>query len=415
MRKSVHPIQIDMMARMTGKLEVRQRSATSANFLFCFFFLLFPILSRTDRCDKCSHPPPVEFAGNDYLPSSYNINSHKSLPDLHSQSNRYSPHSDRLSGRGNRSIKSGSSFNHGSIGSSGHYTRKSEPCCQQVALKEPAKLEYFRDSGFSTQHSDDYNVFRYDFVADSHTDADAFCPLEFSTPEVPKAFQDDYVGESSPMKYPNDRQQSNGRSSTAAGAGYVGRQEMSTIKTTKIDNRNDLSPTEQELSPPLGTFKRQKCLRFKNRRSRCSSPSGRNCNYSERSDDRKPILRSKSDISDRYWNRKNAKPIRSSPSGSAKDKQQTHKNESFSELVQFFDQLGLSDQEYEECIGFESAASSPVFFSDSSTVDSNQLPDSTETQQTIQPYRPPETTSIVERNARIIKWLCNCKKLRMAK
>lgn len=354
------------------------------------------------RCDQCSHPPPVEFAGNDYLPSSYNINSHKSLPDLHSQSNRYSPHSDRLSGRGNRSIKSGSSFNHGSVGSSGHYTRKSEPCCKQNAIKEPAKLQYFRDSGFSTQHSDDYNVFRYDFVDDSLTDA--FCPLEFSTPEVPKAFQDDYVDGGSPMKYPKS---ANVRSTTARGRG-----EMSTIKTTKIDNRNDASPTEQDLSPPLGTFKRQKCLRFKNRRSRCSSPSGRNCSYSEHSDDRKPILRSKSDISDRYWNRKDAKAM---TSGGAKDQLPQHKNESFTELVQFFDQLGLSDQEYEEFIEFEPHSSSPVFFSDSSTVDSNQLPDSTETQQTIQPYRPPETTSIVERNARIIKWLCNCKKLRMAK
>lgn len=331
---------------------------------------------------------------------------------MHSQSNRYSPHSDRLSGRGNRSIKSGSSFNHSSIGSSGDYTRKSEPCCKEGALNEPAKLEYFRDSGFSTQHSDDYNVFRYDFVDDGH--GNAFCPLEFSTPEVPKAFQDDYVDEGSPMKYAQNRQPTNARSSAAAG--FIGRTDMSTMKTTKIDNRNDLSPTEQELSPPLGTFKRQKCLRFKNRRSRCSSPSGRHCNYSERSDDRKPILRSKSDIGDRYWHRKEAKSMRSSPSGGGgdKDKHQAHKNEGFSELVQFFDQLGLSDQEYEEFIGIESPSSSPVFFSDSSTVDSNQLPDSTETQQTIQPYRPPETTSIVERNARIIKWLCNCKKLQMA-
>lgn len=347
------------------------------------------------------------------------------MPDLHSQSNRYSPHSDRLSGRGgNRSIKSGSSFNHGSIGSSGHYTRKSEPCSKQAAHREPAKLEYFRDSGFSTQHSDDYNVFRYDFVDDNQTDA--FCPLEFSTPEVPKAFQDDYVDEQgSPMKYVTNERQ---KSSAARSSNYGNRNDrndVSTMKTTKIDNRNDISPTEQDLSPPLGTFKRQKCLRFKHRRSRCSSPSGRNCCYSEMQqqqtdEDRKPILRSKSDISDRYWNRKEAKALHVSTTGAGKDKAAStgtasHKSEMFTELVHFFDQLGLSDQEYEEFIGFESNQSSPVFFSDSSTVDSNHLPDSTETQQTIQPYRPPETTSIVERNARIIKWLCNCKKLQMAK
>lgn len=331
---------------------------------------------------------------------------------MHSQSNRYSPHSDKLSSRGNRSIKSGSSFNHGSIGSSGHFTRKSEPCCKQ-ALKEPAKLECFRDSGFSTQHSEDFNVFRYDFPAGHHEldQNEVFCPLEFSTPEVPKAFQDDYVDDVNSRGYlnPNDLKQ---MSPFACGDG-------STIKTTKIDNRGEVSPTEQDLSPPLGTFKRQKCLRFKNRRSRCSSPSGRNCNYSNRSDDRKPILRSKSDISDRYWNRK--EPEARSSSASNKEKL-NYKTESFSELVLFFEQLGMNDEQYEEFIirrsredGYDSNESSPVFFSDSSTVDSNQLPDSTETQQTIQPYRPPETTSIVERNARIIKWLCNCKKLQMAK
>lgn len=367
--------------------------------LFLFSFI---------RYDELTHPPPVEFIGNDYLPSSYNINSHKSLPDLHSQSNRYSPHSEQLSSRGNRSIKSGSSFNHGSIGSSGHFTRKSEPCCKQP-LKEPGKLEYFRDSGFSTQHSEDYNVFRYDFIDSQPTlpppldQNEDFCPLEFSTPEVPKAFQDEVKDSGSNiMKYSNDIHLD----------AYV---QGSTIKTTKIDNSNSLPPNETELSPPLGTFKRQKCLRFKNRRSRCSSPNGRNCNYSMSSDDRKPILRSKSDISDRYWNR-NEPPI-IKPINVGKEKQ-SHKSEIFSEMVLFFDQLGLSDEQYEEFITHsidDSNESSPVFFSDTSTVDSNQLPDSTETQPSIQPYRPPETTSIVERNARIIKWLCNCKKLQMAK
>lgn len=375
----------------------------------CFIEKLIKFLSSTFRYDEYTHPPPVEFIGNDYLPSSYNINSHKSLPDLHSQSNRYSPHSEQLSSRGNRSIKSGSSFNHGSIGSSGHFTRKSEPCCKQP-LKEPGKLEYFRDSGFSTQHSEDYNVFRYDFIdsqpalppplTDQNVD---FCPLEFSTPEVPKAFQDD-VNDSglNPIKYSNDQQ-----------CDAYGCMQMSTIKTTKIDNCNVLSPNET--SPPLGTFKRQKCLRFKNRRSRCSSPNGRNCNYSMNSDDRKPILRSKSDISDRYWNHNEPPLIK--PINIGKDKQ-SPRSDNLSEMVLFFDRLGLSDEEYEEFITqriVDSKHSSPVFFSDSSTVDSNQLPDSTETQPSIQSYRPPETTSIVERNARIIKWLCNCKKLQMVK
>lgn len=334
----------------------------------------------------------MDFEENDYLPLSYQINSHKSLPDLHSQLNRYSPHSERS--RGNLSIPG--SFNQGSVGSSGHYTRKSEPCCKQP-LPEPVKLEYFRDSGFSTQHSEDYNVFSYDFLDHQlATDPnDVFCPL----PEAPIAFQDDYVddGNKTPILFSGNEMQ------------------------PPIGGISGMDP---ELSPPLGTFKRQKCLRYKNRRSRCSSPSGRNCSYSARSDERKPILRSKSDISDTtHWNRKpwdrdddNMITTNKNFSGN-KEKQNNSKTESFSELIYFFDQLGLDDKQYQELGAredhYDSNESSPVFFSDTSTVDSNHLPDSTETQPAIQPYRPPETTSIVERNARIIKWLCNCKKLQI--
>lgn len=88
---------------------------------------------------------------------SNNINSHKSLPDLHTQISRHSPHSEALSScsRGNRSNRSGGSsgFNRDrdSGGSSGqiliqfsfinntkihlilgHFTQRSEPCCKQM-------------------------------------------------------------------------------------------------------------------------------------------------------------------------------------------------------------------------------------------------------------------------------------------
>lgn len=99
------------------------------------------------------------------------------------------------------------------------------------------------------------------------------------------------------------------------------------------------------------------------------------------------------------------------------------KSESLSQLEHFFDRLGLNDENYEEFIApkptgqtneNDSDQSSPLFFSDVSTVDSNRLPDSTETQpQLTAPYRPNEPPSIVERNARIIKWLCNCKKVQL--
>lgn len=128
------------------------------------------------------------------------------------------------------------------------------------------------------------------------------------------------------------------------------------------------------------------------------------------------------------------------------------KSESMCELEQFFDRLGLNDanyaanieaqgekrrsivkpkskskQSYEE----DSDGSSAVFFSDASTVDSTRIvaeqiiaqeaPVSTGAltaitvlnNQANNMYRPSEPTSIVERNARIIKWLCNCKKMQL--
>ncbi|KAB0805538.1 hypothetical protein PPYR_02508 [Photinus pyralis] len=116
---------------------------------------------------------------------------------------------------------------------------------------------------------------------------------------------------------------------------------------------------------PISTFKRQKCLRYKKDR---------------------PILRSKSDISDRYW-RPSDPPI--------------------SHLEQFFEQLGLTSDSYEDMLS-NSRSSSPVFFSDVSTIDSCRPIDNNE--YCPSSYRPSEPPSIVERNARIIKWLCNCRK-----
>ncbi|XP_019867056.1 uncharacterized protein LOC109596040 [Aethina tumida] len=119
--------------------------------------------------------------------------------------------------------------------------------------------------------------------------------------------------------------------------------------------------------PPPSTFKRQKCLRYKRDR---------------------PILRSKSDISDRYWR----------PSEPAT-----------SHLEQFFEQLGLTSDSYEEMLSGSRSSDSPVFFSDVSTVDSGRPVDNVD-HCPAQTYRPTEPPSIVERNARIIKWLCNCRK-----
>lgn len=119
------------------------------------------------------------------------------------------------------------------------------------------------------------------------------------------------------------------------------------------------------------TFKRQKCLRYKRDR---------------------PILRSKSDISDRYW-RPPEPPV--------------------SHLEQFFEHLGLTSDSYEDMLSNSRSSDSPVFFSDVSTVDSSRPIDNGDYYQPAT-FRPSEPPSIVERNARIIKWLCNCRKSQLS-
>lgn len=160
------------------------------------------------------------------------------------------------------------------------------------------------------------------------------------------------------------------------------------VETQKMDSRRDSGSSTQHSGgssyyccqepecrsraaypPPSSAFKRQKCLRYKRDR---------------------PILRSKSDISDRYW-----RPA---------DPPTSH-------LEQFFEHLGLTSDSYEDMLSDSRSSESPVYFSDISTVDSSRPIDTVE--YCPQSYRPSEPTSIVERNARIIKWLCNCRKSQM--
>ncbi|CRL00080.1 CLUMA_CG013362, isoform A [Clunio marinus] len=414
------------------------------------------------------------------------INSHKSLPDLHTQISRHSPHSEALSScsRGNRSNRSGSSgFNRDrdSGGSSGHFTHRSEPCCkqmeklmmtqqQQQQQKQQQQVnsnqiqhqhDYRRDSGSSTQHSGNsfyanQQQFRYDCIECRAKMRENETIFNFNFPvEVPEAFQDSY-------------QDSN---DTVRNTYYNQQQKISPItKSPSPDlSQEMLSPSSQNielspLSPPLGTFKRQKCLRFKNFRyyngsvSQISN-SQPNSLPVEADDDRRPILRSKSDVSDRYMNRESSAQNRreryhqtaeesfgSNGSGGSSG-YKMNKSDSLHELEQFFDQLGLDNENYTEIIvrtpkkhqrsasatlpvssysdNDESEHSSVVFFSDCSTIDSNRIiadsgPSYNGDQKNIQNnpanpnlYRPSEPPSIVERNARIIKWLCNCKKSRL--
>ncbi|XP_063982667.1 type-2 histone deacetylase 1 [Diachasmimorpha longicaudata] len=153
----------------------------------------------------------------------------------------------------------------------------------------------------------------------------------------------------------------------------------------------------------------------------------------------RPILRSKSDISDRYWRHDNSG---ANTERKKKPKQQHVQQQqqqpppppprppkSIAELENFFDRLGLDSDNYDRIIVPLSNSSSPVFFDSVSSVDSalglyswsghNQSSSNNDGQwqgnncsatneETSQ--RVSDPPSIVERNARIIKWLCQCRK-----
>ncbi|XP_065215288.1 uncharacterized protein LOC135841971 [Planococcus citri] len=79
-----------------------------------------------------------------------------------------------------------------------------------------------------------------------------------------------------------------------------------------------------------------------------------------------------------------------------------------SNLNMFFDNLGLESDEYNSLTAPRSNASSPVYFdSDSSVISTSECASEGEKPSTSHTAGLP---SIVERNARIIKWLCTCRK-----
>ncbi|XP_033226234.1 uncharacterized protein LOC117178839 isoform X2 [Belonocnema kinseyi] len=134
----------------------------------------------------------------------------------------------------------------------------------------------------------------------------------------------------------------------------------------------------------------------------------------------RPILRSKSDISDRYWRHENGR----SP------KNPSRPPRSVTQLENFFDRLGLDSENYQRITEPDSKTSSPVFFDSVSSVDSalglysyvagNQGNPGSQWQNNNCStgmgneecnQRASDQPSIVERNARIIKWLCQCRKV----
>ncbi|XP_043263510.1 uncharacterized protein LOC122403823 isoform X2 [Colletes gigas] len=134
----------------------------------------------------------------------------------------------------------------------------------------------------------------------------------------------------------------------------------------------------------------------------------------------RPILRSKSDISDRYWRQDNGRS----------NKVPARPPRSITQLENFFDRLGLDTDNYQCIAEPDSKTSSPVFFDSVSSVDSalglyswvgnNQTSQSSQWQNNNCSVgmsnedcneKVSDPPSIVERNARIIKWLCQCRKV----
>nr|XP_026490430.1 uncharacterized protein LOC113396635 isoform X1 [Vanessa tameamea]XP_026490431.1 uncharacterized protein LOC113396635 isoform X2 [Vanessa tameamea]XP_026490432.1 uncharacterized protein LOC113396635 isoform X1 [Vanessa tameamea] len=405
---------------------------------------------------------------------STNINSHKSLPDLHAQAHGYPEHVNVVVGtesigrsprrrrhsahhrtascssKGTRSNHSsmmsscdafsehpspgeenyqsynsrcGSSFARDSGGSSGHYTQRSAP----PHARDHAHHE--RSRGYAWQ-ANNGSALEQCYVSappqfqDGAPSPPPYAPhapharvgIHFQASAPPPQFQDepplyDYGDYDCTYKTPLKCLNVSRKEYTSTRE-YTRYHEPSTELISKqpqyqevrmrprMDDMQEYVNTAQicppeEVTSPLGTFKRQRCLRYKQRRPR-------------------PILRSKSDISDRYRRADGRSP--SSAPCEGEESPDSPSGESV-RLQQFFDYLGMDSRQYDAFIR-DGDDDSPVFFSSASTVDSNQIAaaaDYTVQGPGIQKqiYRNTEPPSVVERNARIIKWLCQCRKAQM--
>lgn len=124
---------------------------------------------------------------------------------------------------------------------------------------------------------------------------------------------------------------------------------------------------------------------------------------------RKPVSRSKSDVSHRY----------------SKPNFPRRNNYTNAEIERFFDTMGLDTNAWHHVTSPSSISSPPCFFESISSVDSNDdrnsecsddesLPGVLHPKEGLRNHdlrvHGPLETSIVEKNARVIKWLYNCRK-----
>ncbi|CAK1543577.1 unnamed protein product [Leptosia nina] len=400
---------------------------------------------RYTRSNSHSQPSVREEDGNT------NINSHKSLPDLHAQAHGYPEHVNVVVGtesigrsprrrrqsahhrtascssKGTRSNHSslisscdafsehpspgeenyqsynsrcGSSFARDSGGSSGHYTQRSAP----PHTRDNISTHYERPSRYSCSRAHESLEQCYVSAPPQFQDG-APSPPHHALPPTPMYSQHPRVGihfqANATSTYSSIDESANKYQETNTEVVSKQPQYQEVRMRPRIDDTQEYvnAPPQvcqaEEVTSPLGTFKRQRCLRYKQRRPR-------------------PILRSKSDISDRY-RRTDGRGPASAPC-EAEDSPGSPSEES-ARLQLFFDRLGLESRTYDAIIRDEDP-DSPVFFSSASTVDSNQLATTDYTVQgppgvQKQIYRNTEPPSVVERNARIIKWLCQCRKVQM--
>ena len=139
---------------------------------------------------------------------------------------------------------------------------------------------------------------------------------------------------------------------------------------------------------------------------------------SEKDDLSRPILRSKSDISDRYGR------------DSCVSLNSIRSDLSLNDINYFFDYMGMGKDIFEEVLSSGAKNSKSNFIKNYRNSDDNNSgsdsghhnnSDVSSVESSSSNYRlcdfedrNIETVSIVERNARIIKWLCNCRKSQMA-
>jgi len=125
---------------------------------------------------------------------------------------------------------------------------------------------------------------------------------------------------------------------------------------------------------------------------------------------RRPVLRSKSDISHRYSRAAFLAPV-------PRTDYEELPIKTTEEVQHFFEHLGLEEDAF-RVLTRKGSIDSPVYFGSVSSVESwpgAYVANAAETVPEEVPLGPGgakmgEQPSIVERNARIIKWLCNCRK-----